>query len=414
MVFALSISLARTALGMSFGAPDSRSMGMGMTGVASADSTNAAYFNPALLAVYSKRKHLGGNQRIALPSLSGLASDSVLGLEDIDDADYENTITAAVNEFNTTADPDDVLSTLARLEDDLSDTTSSRLRADVQALAILRIPDRQQGGAFYVGSRGVLDGALDYTSADEALLEDYLEELRFINEGGAPGVLHPELYTGSDLNDPTDSLNSSADAMALIINEIAFSMGWAVNWWGTDMLVGVTPKIMQVTTREYRADAVSGSLNLNGEYKDDVTLNLDLGWAKQLDDQLTLGVAVKNLIPTRFRTESGRSVDLKPQLRFGAAYRTGWGELTADLDLIENDPLSKGDPVQELGLGGEYRFGEQRVRVGAVKNLAADAGGGSIIYTFGLRLRFGAYYSDFTYGSGKDHQAAALQLGLHF
>jgi hypothetical protein len=206
---------------------------------------------------------LGGNQRIAFLSLSGLASESTLGLEDIDDANYESRITSGVTQFNATTDPDGLFTTLQALDDDLS-------------------------------------------------------------------------------------------------------------------------------------------------------LNLDLGWAKQIDDQLTLGLTVKNLIPTEFRTGSGRSVDLKPQLRFGAAYRSRWGDFAADLDLIENDPLLKGDPVQELGLGGEWTFGQQQVRAGLVKNLAGDAGSASLIYTFGFRLRYGAFYSDLTYGSGKDHKAAAWQLGLHF
>jgi hypothetical protein len=414
IVFCVSIATAGPVVGMPFGAPDSRSMAMGMTGVASAGSTHAGYFNPALLAAYSQRKHLGGNQRIAFPSLSGLASESTLGLEDIDDADYETNISSGVAQFNATANPDGLRATLEALQDDLRDTASNQLLADVHAHAVLRIPDRQQGGAFYLGSRAVFDGMLDYAVADEQLLEDYLEELVFVSEGGAPGTLHPELYTGGDLNDPADSLSSSADAVALLINEIAFSMGWAVSWWDVDMMVGVTPKIMQVTTREYRADAVSGNLSLNGEYEDDVTLNLDVGWAKQFGEQVTLGVAVKNLIPASFRTESGRSIDIDPQVRVGAAYRSKWGEYTADLDLVENDPLSRGDAVQMLGLGGEWTFGEQQIRAGLVKNLAGEGGGGSLIYTFGFRLRYGSYYSDFSYGSGQDHKAAALQLGLVF
>lgn len=414
MVFTLSICLTDSAVGMPFGAPDSRSMAMGMTGVASTDNTNAAYFNPALLAAFAKRKHVGGNQRIAVPTLSGFLSKSALGLEDVDDANYEDRITSGVTQFNATADPVDLYTTLEALEDDLSDTSSGQLLADAHALLVLRIPDRHQGGAFYLGSRAVLDGRLDYTSADQALLRDYLDELEFVMQGGAPGTLHPELYTAGDLNNPRDSLTSSADAVALIIDEIAFSMGWAVNWWDMDMLVGITPKIMQVTTREYQADGVSGDLNLSGKYDDDVTLNFDLGWAKQIDDRLMLGLTLKNLIPTEFRTESGNYIDLQPQLRAGAAYRSPWGDFTADLDLIENDPMSEGDPVQELGLGGEWSFGKQQIRAGLVKNLAGNAGSDSIVYTFGFRLRYGAIYSDFTYGNGDDYKAAAWQLGLHF
>lgn len=411
---AVLFSISTYTHSMPFGAPDSRSVAMGRTGVASADSTNAAYFNPALLAAFSQRKHLGGNQRMALPTLSAFVSDSALELNDVQDADYVNRLDRAIVDFNNNLNIDEFIATLTSLEEDLGTVSANPLLVDAQVNSVFRIPDRREGGGFYYSQRAVLDGTLDYTAADAALLADYLEELEYVNGGGAPATLHPELYTNGQLNNPNDSLNSSADAVALIIEELAFSMGWAVTWWDVDMMVGLTPKIMRVKAREYAATATSGDLTRRGEYDNHVNLNLDLGWAKQFDDQLTVGLTVKNLIPQKYRTESDRPVELKPQLRLGGAYQSKWGNYAIDLDLIENDPLQNGEPVRELGMGGEWEFMNQQLRAGVVKNLAGSGPNASPVYTFGFRLQLGAYYSDLSYGRGKHHETAALQLGLRF
>lgn len=414
VLFAILISASTLAYSLPFGSPDSRSISMGKTGVASAGSTNAAYFNPALLAVFSERKHLGGNQRIAIPTLSGFASDSALELEHVRDADYENRFNRAVVDFNNNVNIDEFIADLKSLEDDLATTSATPLFVDAQAGFIFRIPDRRQGGAFSYGQRAVLDGHLDYTSDDAALLAAYLEELDFVNGGGAPGTLHPELYSDGQLNNPKDGLTSSADALALIIEEVAVSMGWEVTWWDVHMMFGITPKVVRVTALEYEATATSGDLTRKGERDNHVNVNLDLGFAKQINDQLLVGLTIKDFIPQRYRTASDRPIDLKPQFRIGAAYRSKWGNYALDLDLLENDPLYSGEPSQELGLGGEWEFWNQQLRAGVVKNLAGSGPNSSPVYTFGFRQQFGAFYSDLTYGRGKHHETAALQFGLHF
>ena len=410
----LFLSFTTLIYGAPFGAPDARSAAMGKTGVASVGSTNAGYFNPALLASFSQRKHLGENQRLAVPSISAYVSESALELEVIDDAGYETRLNNAIADFNNNANVDDILNTLRSLNDDLNVASSVPLFADVHASMNVRVPDRQEGGAFYYGMRALLDGNLFYSPEDAALVADYLEELEFVNNGGTPGTLHPELYFNGDLINPNDNLNSSVAAAALVIEELGFSMGWAVTWWDMDMMVGFTPKIVQVTTYEYTATATSGDLTQKGEDENDVNLNMDLGWAKQLNDRLTVGVTLKNLFPQDYRTESNSYIKLRPQLRIGGAYLTKWGNYAVDLDLTENDPLSNADPYRELGLGGEWGIWGQKIRAGVVSNIGATGSNKSPLYTFGFRIQYGLFHSDFNYGHGKNQKSAALQIGLLF
>ncbi len=412
--FPVLMSVYSAANSIPFGSPDSRSAAMGKTGIALAGSTNSAYFNPALLAVYGERKHLGGHQRIAFPSVVGFASDDTRDLVDIDDAAYDQQLDNGVAAFNNSADPTALINSLEALSDDLRDTSSDPLFADVFADVIVSIPDRREGGAFHFGRRGVFDGKIDYTTNDQELLSAYLEELRFVNDGGTPATLHPELYSGGQLINPSDTLDSSVDAVALLIDELAMSMGWAVTWWDTDMMVGITPKVIRITTYEFTADAVSSHLTQRGEFVNNVKLNIDLGWAKKLDDQFTVGLAVHNLIPEKYHTESGRMIELQPQVRLGGAYQSAWGNYAIDLDLLESDPLSKGDPTQELGIGGEWMIGNHSLRAGIVSNLAASGENTSPLYTFGARFNIGHFYTDLSYGTGNNQTGAALQLGLRF
>lgn len=412
--FIVLACLSESALCIPFGAPDSRSAAMGKTGVASIQNTNAGYFNPALLAMFSKRKHLGGNQRIALPSLTGYMADDALELIDIDDKDYETTLDSNVVDYNNTSNPDLLIDTLVSIASDLDNVSSDALFADISIGGIVRIPDQGEGGALYVSSRAVLDGRIDYTESDRILLANYIEELNFVANGGTPGSLHPQLYNGGQLINPKDNLNSSVDAVALIIDEIGFSMGWSVNLWEIDMMLGLTPKVVRVTTNEYSADAISGGFTNRGKLKNDANVNLNLGWAKKLDDATTIGLSVHNLIPQEYETESNRVIKLKPQLRIGGAYQSSRGNFTVDLDLIENDPLSQGDPTQELGIGGEWKVGNHYLRAGAVKNFAASGNNSSPLFTMGARLNLWGFYSDLSYGNGSNQKSAALQIGLRF
>ena len=398
---------------MPFGAPDSRSVAMGKTGVALAGSTNAAYFNPALLAAFSERKRAGRNQRIAMPTLAAQVSDDAWELVDVKDMDYEDRLNAGVADFNSDLNADALAGTLASLDGELGDISSDALFADIQANVIFRIPDRHEGGAFRISRRAVLDGHVDYTEDDKALIADYLEELRFIDTGGAPATLHPELYANGQLIDPQDNLTSEADAVALIIDELAVSMGWAVNWWGYDMMVGITPKVVRTTTYEYTAAAHSG-LTKRGEYQNDANINFDLGWAKQLGDPFTLGLSIKNLLPQDYRTQSNRFIKVRPQVRAGGVYHGHWGSYAVDLDLLEHPPLSTGDATRELGIGGEWEINNLQIRTGIVTNLAGTGENSSPMYTVGFRFQRGNFYSDISYGSGKNQKSAALQSGLRF
>lgn len=411
---AFTLSLPILAAAAPFGSSDPRSAAMGKTGVAAIDNTSSAYFNPALLAAFPERKHSGNQQRIALPAATAFASNSAKDLIDLDDQNYDQQIADAVADYNATQNTADFIDVLQSLDEDLNQTSAQPLAIDAQASIVFRIPDRHEGGAFYFSRRAIVDGVVDYSDDDSALINDYLEELEFVQGGGAPATLHPELYNNGALIDPVDNLTSAADAAGLVIEEMGLSMAWQVTLWDTDMMLGMTPKVARVTAYEYSAVASSGDLTEDSEYDNEENVNLDLGWAQQVNDNLMVGLAIKNLIKQEYRTASNNFLTLEPQVRIGSAYRSRWGNFTIDVDLLENAPLYSGDPTQEIGFGGEWTVWNQSLRAGVVKNLAATGDNAGALFTFGLHFQLSGLFTDFSYGKSDSQEMAAFQLGIQF
>lgn len=417
-IFSLGISIfifcSQSTKAIPYGSSDARSQAMGGAGVASAENPNAAQQNPALLAGYSQRKHLGNNQRIIFPAFSATISNNILDIVDIDDSDYENQLTQVVDDFNNGQGADAVLNVLNPLNDDLNSVSNDPIYADVQSGVIISIPDRREGGALQLNRRIVLDGNVDYSIVDEDLVMAYLEELTFISNGGAAQILHPELYQNGELLDPSDRFSSRFTATALEFSEMAISMAWQVELFDTEMMIGFTPKWVSVTSYEYSATATSSDITERGKLDNGENFNFDLGWAHRIDDSLTIGFAIKNMVPKEYETESGIFLKIKPQARIGSEYQSSFGAFTLDLDLTRNKPLSGGDSSQEIGLGAEWRLGRHRLRAGLHKNIAGSGDNGNIAYSLGIRLRAFGLFTDMSVGSHNNQQSAAIQFGIRF
>ena len=411
----LAIAPLSAVHALPYGSPDARSIAMGGTGVATADNAYAGFFNPALLASYSERKHRGGNQRLVFPALHADASINLQDLFDFEDADYEAQVNAGVATYNATQSTAELLAVLGPLDTELQSISGSPLGVDIYTGFVVTIPDRLEGGAFSLGRRLVMDGRINYDSADIALISDYLEELENVANGGAAQALHPELYAGGALVDPTDTLVSSVDAVGLAIDELTFSMAWQIEPFGKPFMLGFTPKLWKVTTYEYLATATSTDVTEQGELDNGENLNLDVGYAQRLNDNLTVALALKNLLPQEYETETGRTVDIGPQLRVGSEYQTTWGTYAIDLDLVENKALSRlGDPSQVLAIGGEWPWGRLRFRAGLHTNLAGTGDNSGVSYSAGIRLRLLGMFFDVSAATGANQQRASFQFGVRF
>jgi hypothetical protein len=403
---------------MPFGTFDPRTIAMGGAGVASATSANAVFYNPSLLSQYRVRKNKARNSRFVFPLISASVSQVAKDIYDIDKSEPDQKLSDAVTAFNadqSQANAQSVAQASKALQNDLAKVANESVNVDgIYGLAI-GVGDRREGGAFVFSRRVVGDGMLRETAHDKQLANDYTEAMTFVATGGAEGSAHPELFdTNGNLLDQTDTLTSTATARGLILTELGVAMAWDVAMFKSDLAFGFTPKLVQGIAYEFRGDIANTTLVTDSKNNDDWRFTFDAGINKRLNPDLRAGLVVKNLLPMRFNTKGGDSIDIKPQLRGGLAYNSSWGLWAFDLDLLANDAIGSGGDTQYASLGGEWRFRPLILRAGYKRNLRGQGLAAKGVFTTGVQFRIIGIMVDLAYIDSGPEKAAALQLSQAF
>ncbi len=421
LVFVLLFSICPLAvLAVPFGSYDPRSMAMGGAGVASGNSANAVFFNPSLLAQYTARKHRARNSRYVFPVASLSVSSVAEDIADLADSNPEQMLSDSIAAYNASPTPitaEGVLAASRNLQNDLEPVANESVFFDGIVGMVIGIGDRREGGAFVISRRFVGDGIAEQTAADKQLLADYIEGLDFIISAGASGAPHPELFdVNGNLLDQSNSLTSTATGRGLLLTELGIAMSWGVELFRNKIDVGFTPKFVQGTTYEYNSTLGSSQRETAARKEnEDWQFTLDVGISKAISDKLKLGLVVKNLVPLEFSTKSGGNINIQPQLRAGAAYRSEkWGYWALDMDVLENKSIGGGDNTQYLSLGGEWLVKSWALRAGYKQNLAGRGDFSKGVFTIGTGYRFVNVSFDIAYIDSGPERAASLQVSRRF
>jgi len=390
---------------------------MGGTGVAVANSINAVHYNPSLLAVKDKYKEELKKQAFSFPVIAGRASNSLEDLDDINNKNYDTTITSAVATYNASPTVSNATSTLNIIQDlqsDLSILSNQLILADLSASLTIGIPSKSAGGAFYFLQRGVGDGNINVTENDSALINDYQEALLFISSGGTQGSAHAELFSGGNLIDPVNSLTSTANARAAVITEIGVSFASNFILFDRKILLSMKPKIFKVKTFDYSSTITDNVLSKQSLDSERWHLNTDLGAAYNINKNWRAGLAIKDIFPKDFSTANGNTIKIKPQIRMGIAYFNSDYTLTADVDLIPNKGVYENNEKQYLLVGAEVPLSFLKLRAGyryAIQSKITDEEG---ILSFGIGINIKSFYLDFAYAENNEQFGAGLMLGFTF
>lgn len=401
-----------------FGAFDPRSLAMGGAGVAAATSANAAYYNPALLAMFKTRKEIGRNSRFIFPTVTASAAEAVINEDNLDYEGLEQDLTDSITAFNNNMNSQTaqgVLDAATDLNNRLDQFVDGPVHVDVNSGMILGVGHKQEGGSIIINRRFVGTGAVENLSTDLVLLEDYVEAMQFIETGGVAGEPHPELFdpANGQLIDQTDNLTSVANGAALDVTEIGMAMSKQLQLFSLDIAIGVTPKILHVTTYDIEVRADTGAES-ETDQNEDWDVNMDLGLAHQINSQWRAGLVIKNLRSVTYTTSLGTDLKIERQVRAGVAYDSPWGLYAADIDVIENDPVAYGSPSQMLAFGGEWRLKRWfQLRAGINKNMKGIGNNSDPLFSGGFRWDFGGIL-DITYARGSAQEAVGLQLGYRF
>jgi hypothetical protein len=285
---------------------------------------------------------------------------------------------------------------------------------------MLAIPRSNFAFALALDGRAEFGGFFNYSAADQATVlglgANLLSCSNATNATFATqcGNANGQVGAGGKIN----GLTSAFDVRGVVIGELGLTAARHYdNLWGIDL--GITPKIMRITSFDIVADAQSGNASAtarSGNQKNDSAFNLDLGASKLYKNQyghnVRTGFVVKNIFSKSLTTGLGNAIEIAPQATAGVAYGTNWFTGSADLDVIKNKPLIAGfsKESQFVRLGAEFDAkGWAQLRLGYRHDLKGNYVG---LPSVGVALFHVADLS-IAYANKKE-AALALQLGFHF
>lgn len=409
----------KAAIAIPFGQFDPRSLAMGGAGVASATSANAAYYNPALLAMFKTRKEIGRNSEFIIPTVTGRYVEAIEAIEEVDQDNFDQDLVNAINAFNANqnaANAEAVRVAAYDLENNLDDLLNGPAHADVNAGIVLGIGHKYEGGSIIINRRMVGDGDVENFENDLSLLDSYVEAMQFIEAGGNPATaatLYPDVFAAD--GSLQDNLTSSAVAGAMLITEIGMAMAGQFKIADLKFAVGITPKVTHVKTYDFLADAVTNTTTDVEDDHEDWNVNLDIGIARQIDPQWRAGFVIKNIRTLKYETSFGNTLEIRPQARIGVMHKSHMGLYAVDLDVIKNKPVRRGYETQMLALGGEWRtLRYLKLRAGASKNIAGVDAGKKILYTLGIHGEIFKGIVDLTFAKNSYERAIGMQMGFRF
>jgi len=423
--------LATTAYGIDYGIYDARALAMGGATVAIGDTSQAVYYNPALLALHEGDKDSTRDGQVYLPNLVAQASTAlepaIKAVNDHLDRELSDALTA-LNSQTSPANAKLVANSASDLRKVLDKVANRDLSVDAFVGVSASQPSDHEGGAFYMGVRTIGVGTSTISKADEALLDEYIGAMNQIADGVSPIIIamqHPDLIgTNGKFSDPTSRLTSSAQISALLIAEWGLALAKEFTIEQQPIMFGFTPKLVRVDAYRDTADfnnssirSVDDGVNQFSDTKSSLTtFNADVGVATVLADHYRVGFAIKDLVAKNFATKqiSGPdlTVKLRPRSRLGVGYISEDLTLGLDYDVQKSTPIANESPNQQLSLGAEYkllsslalRLGYRHDQAGATANLSSA----------GIGYQGHRFIADLGYSHSSDMKGASLQLGWTF
>lgn len=402
---------ASNALAVPYSTFDPRSFAMGGTGVASGNSANAGFMNPALLAAAKEDEDF----TLEAPILGIRLADPdemINSLDTFQTNDNSNKFSAAITAFNaskTVANANAAVTVGEALVTDFTSLSNKALQGEFDVGFVAGIPSKRYGVAVTVNAWLVGGGLLDITQADTDQVSLRLTTLKTALNSNDPPT---QVAALASLSDPTTTFTSSAKVRGALLQEIGVSLSRMFNVAGHDVAFGVTPKFVKIETFDYAADVDTADITFDAGRKAYTTVNLDIGAIKDFQNGWRSGVAVKNLLPKDYETVLGNKIETAPQLRVGVAHTTSWTTLTADLDVTENDAVGFDSKTQYLALGGEFDvFKIVQLRAGYRHNISDSD---TSVPTLGAGLLVFGAHIDLAAAYNGTEAALSGQLGFKF
>lgn len=414
---------------------DTRSLGMGGVGVASANTRNAVFQNPSMMTSKADDDVMA----LELPMVNVRLLDEkdlMTAANDLEAAG--NQLTTALNGYQTAynnflalpADPVaqanfqtaavTASSALNSFSNAMTGASGKEVNGAMFAGLMLGVPSKAFSFSVVADGRAELGARLNYAATDAALVTTLSTDIT--NCALAPSPLNPACNAASanTAGGNVNGLASTFEVRGVAIKEIGISMA---HRFGDTMDVGITPKSSQLVIFDANSSAqqTNGVGTNNGAANETKAsmFNMDLGISKQLsgDDKegLRAGLVVKDMFSKTFKTVLGNDITFKPRMTAGVGYMTKLTTTAIDVDLVANKAMISGfsSDSQFIRLGAEFdAWSWAQFRIGYRHDLKNNYKGllsaGMGISIFGLHMDVSAA------AAGKSEASVAAQLGLHF
>ncbi|WP_119393399.1 hypothetical protein [Salinibius halmophilus] len=211
----------------------------------------------------------------------------------------------------------------------------------------------------------------------------------------------------------TQNIATAIRAAGVVLTEAAITYSAELPYFG-GFAVGVSPKLQHfgVVARDIKPQEAQLLIDnpwvLLENQRSYFGVNADIGlaktWQVSPEGQVTGGLMVADIMPITIEilpsddNREGASIELRPQLRLGAAYDwAGFASVSADIDVTRNSSVGIGKPSRYFGIGGELDlFNAAALRVGYRDNLVDDLPGaisaGMGVTPFGLGVSVAGYF----------------------
>ena len=445
---ALFIAGTTTAVALPFSSLDPRSMAMGGAGIAATSAATATSFNPAMLAA-GETGDIEESFAIELPVVGMRVADPDSFLDSLDtfqDSGYIDNLSANINANNYTAISSDI-DNLNNPTDGLPSLDGKPLNIELGAGMVISIPSKNFAVALSAAGTVYTSATIQYNdatalsnlSADMVLANacstgtaaacsDIVNTTNIYNGTTPTYVTYnngPDTiqFTADDFVDTTfdtnTDLTSKVIANGAAIGEVGLSFAREFNVMGSDIAVGITPKMASVATFHYEESVNSADTgNASDTTTDYSNFNMDVGFAKDFANGWRAGAVIKNIMAQSYDYldstggATGDALEINPMLRIGVSHQSVWHTIVADLDLTENDPINGEDATQYASFGAEFNaFRIVQLRVGYRADLVNSD---RSVLSVGAGVSPLGVHVDVAVAGNEQEVGAAAQFGFRF
>lgn len=218
----------------------------------------------------------------------------------------------------------------------------------------------------------------------------------------------------------SDDLISDATILGALTTEYGVALAKRLDWRSEgDLLVGVTPKRVEVETFYYRDTVNDFDTDEIEDNREDYSTSSDFfsvdAGVTYLQGPLRYAMVINNIVGKTVETiVPGDTLKIEPQAVAAVGYDIGWFNAEAALDVTANNNFALNKDVQQLRLGAELGANKwAQLRFGYKTDLEGNL---EDTYSVGLGLSpFNVINLDIAVTAGdKNTYGGALQLGMRF